>query len=396
MLEIIFSVCVGIFFGTITGLIPGIHINLVGALVISLLPSISYYMTREMIILFLVSMAITHTFIDFIPSIFFGAPDEDSALSVLPGHQLLKKGYGYYAFLISAYGSLWAIFSIALISPIFLFILPRIENLIKIIVPLALISSSLILIFSEKKKINAVVVFMLSGFLGIGILNSNINQPFLPMLSGLFGASTLIISIKSKTNIPPQKTEKIYLNKRQFIKTGIISSLISPVCCLFPGIGSGQSAVICSSIKKMNKKEFLFLLGSINTIIVGMSFIILYSLGKTRTGIAAVFEEVIFEQNITHLFIIMITIVLTGIICFYYSIFIAKLFAKNISKINYTKISLLVLLIIAALVFIFSGIIGFLFFIVSTSTGIFGILSGVKRTNLMGCLIIPVLLFYII
>ena len=32
------------------------------------------------------------TFIDFIPSIFLGCPDTDTELSILPGHELLKKG----------------------------------------------------------------------------------------------------------------------------------------------------------------------------------------------------------------------------------------------------------------------------------------------------------------
>ena len=41
------------------------------------------------------------------------------------------------------------------------------------------------------------------------------------------------------------------------------------------------------------------------------------------------------------------------------------------------------------------GFIGALIYFISTATGLYGILSDVKRINLMGCLVIPVILVYI-
>ena len=61
-------------------------------------------------------MAITHTFKNFIPSIFLGCPDTDTELSILPGHELLKKGHGYEAILLTTYGGLAAIFILLLIA----------------------------------------------------------------------------------------------------------------------------------------------------------------------------------------------------------------------------------------------------------------------------------------
>lgn len=396
MLDILFAFIIGIIAGTFSGLIPGIHINLIGSIIISIIPFLLNYLTIDGIIIFLVAMAITHTFINFIPSIFLGAPTEDTCLSILPGHELLKNGYGYYAVLFSLYGSLYAIISILLISPIFIFLIPKFENIINFLIPFILLLSSSILILSEKQKLKAMIVFLLSGFLGISILHSNINQPFLPMLSGLFGVSSLLITLKSKTQIPLQKTDKIIFEKRKAIKPLIISTIISPLCCLFPGIGSGQSAIICSSIKKMNKKEFLILLGSINTIVIGISFVIFYSIGRTRTGVASTIKELTETLTINQVILILITILATGIFCFYYSKLIAKIFAKNINKLNYSKISIFIISLIFSLTFLFTGFQGILFLIISTSIGIFGILSNVKRTNLMGCLIIPVLLFYLL
>ena len=91
VLEFILPLLIGIVAGTLTGLAPGIHINLVSAI---LLFSLDKFQSIPLIsiVVFIVSMSITHTFIDFIPSIFLGAPEEDNFLSILPGHQLFMEG----------------------------------------------------------------------------------------------------------------------------------------------------------------------------------------------------------------------------------------------------------------------------------------------------------------
>jgi putative membrane protein len=110
LIEIIIALSVGICAGTITGLIPGIHINLIGVLLVSLSASLFTSINPIYLVVFIVSMAIAHTFIDFIPSVFLGCPDTDTELSVLPGHELLKKGFGYEAITLTCYGSLAAVF----------------------------------------------------------------------------------------------------------------------------------------------------------------------------------------------------------------------------------------------------------------------------------------------
>jgi putative membrane protein len=63
--------------GIVSGLTPGIHINLVSVLVVSLSPKLSGLVSPLSLVVFIVSMGITHTFLDFIPSIFLGVPDAE-------------------------------------------------------------------------------------------------------------------------------------------------------------------------------------------------------------------------------------------------------------------------------------------------------------------------------
>ena len=85
LVEILIAILLGVTAGTLTGLTPGIHINLIGVLLVSLSLTSFSQMDPTILILFIVAMSITHTFIDFIPSIFLGCPDTDTELSILPG-----------------------------------------------------------------------------------------------------------------------------------------------------------------------------------------------------------------------------------------------------------------------------------------------------------------------
>ena len=405
ILELIVALLVGILAGTLTGLTPGIHINLISVMLLSYVYTSTNSFPPTLFAVFIISMAVTHTFVDFIPSIFLGAPEEDSFLSILPGHQLLLEGKGYDAVVYTAYGSIIALFIILLLTPLFLGFLPSFYSLIQKSIGIILILVSLFLILSEEKKLASLIIFILSGFLGIASLTLNIKEPLLPLLTGLFGASTLIISIKQKTKIPEQKImpiKYIILNKTDMVKGFCASVFSAPFTSFLPGLGSSQSAIIGKQLFNIkDQKQFLFLLGAINTIVMGLSFITLYSINKTRTGAAVAVSKLMPELTTSNLILILTIIISSGIISFFLTIALAKFTAKNINKIKYEKLSFFIIIFLIIVIFLFSDftiqgkIIALTVFITSTSLGIFTILSGIKRIHLMGALIIPTILFHV-
>ena len=395
LLEIFLFLLLGIIFGTITGLIPGIHINLVGAFIVSLSASLLYLTDPIYLVVFIVSMAITHTFVDFIPSIFLGCPDTDTELSILPGHELLKKGEGYEAIILTCYGSLAAIFILVLITWPSIIIISKIYDSLRIFIPYLLIAVSLSLIFSEKKKYSALLVFLLAGILGWSVLNmAEESEKFLlPLLTGLFGSSMLLISIKNKFEIPEQKITKV---KTKILKPLIGSVIASPICSFLPGLGSGQAAIIGNIISKSDTKGFLVLLGATNTLVMGFSFISLYVISRTRTGAAAAIQNILGILTWQVLVLILGIVIISGIISFFISGFLAKFFSQKMEKINYVLLSIITLIILVIIVFLVSSFLGLLILIASTFTGIYSISLGVRRTNMMGCLIVPVIIFYLV
>lgn len=409
LLEIILFAFVGILAGVFTGLMPGIHTNLIGSILVASSFTLSGLIQPVYFVVFIVAMAITNTFIDFIPSIFLGCPDTETELSILPGHEMLKQGEGYQAIMLTNYGSIAAIFIVLLITPVAFFFLPQFQDLLltQIQIPfldfipqipvmaLLLILVVGTLIFSEKKKSLALLIFCLTGILGLLVLNLNsLKEPLLPLLSGLFGASSLITSIKTKPKIPEQNITSVKLNKKVLLPL-IGATIASPISSLLPGLGSGQAAVIGSSITRTDQKGFLVLLGATNTIVMGFSFVTLYLISRNRTGAAAAISNLLGQFSFQLLVLILIVTLFSGIVSFFLTERLARVLSKKISKVNYPKISWIVLAILTGVILIISGVLGLIVFAVSTLTGIYCISYDVRRTHMMGCLLVPTIITYL-
>jgi putative membrane protein len=394
LLEVLIAILVGVFAGTITGLLPGVHINLVGTILVGLSATIFAGIEPVYLIIFIASMAIAHTFVDFIPSIFLGCPDTETQLSVLPGHELLKEGKGYEAVMLTAIGGIFAVFILIIISFPLSFIISHVYNAVHSVMFWILLATSLLLLFTERKKFTALFVFVISGILGLYVLNlPNFNEPLLPLLTGLFGSSMLITSVKNKIEISKQEITK---PECKLFKPLLSSVIASPLCGFLPGLGSGQAAVLGNTISRTDRKGFLVLVGATNILVMGLSFVSLYAISKTRTGAAAAIQQIIGTLSWKLLLMILVAVLISGTISFLLTKVLAKFFAQKISKINYSILSIATLIFLTIIVFIFSGFLGLLVLITSTLVGIYCNSLAVKKTHMMGCLLIPTMIYYLL
>src|SRR3989338_3152917 len=159
-LEIIIALILGIGTGIITGLTPGLHINLVSLLVLSFSPLLLQITSPIVLGVYIIAMAITHTFLDAIPSIYLGAPDESQALNVLPGHRLLMKGEGHNAIVCTVIGALGAILLGILFFPVFILLMKWLADPVTSVVGYLLILLMIYMIWREKeKKLKALALF---------------------------------------------------------------------------------------------------------------------------------------------------------------------------------------------------------------------------------------------
>jgi len=399
MIEIFLAILAGCFAGIITGLIPGVHINLVAVLVLSFSSTLLLFTEAKVLAIFILSMSILHTFADSCPSIFLGAPDADTALNVLPGHKLLQDGRGYEAVKLTVMGSLLGLILIVALTYIFIKTVGWGYPIISQYIVWILIVSSLFLILRDHtSKTWALIVFLMAGCLGLGVLNiPTLKQPLFPMLSGLFGTSGLLISLKDKIKIPEQKITEANVSNKEISKAlsgGVVASSLSG---FLPGLGAAQAAIIASSfLKKISTEGFLVLVGSINTMVMMISFVALYVIDKARNGSVIAISKLLGSFTIGDFTLFIGAALLVGGIATFVTLKIAKTFSKIMTKINYQKVVFSIIILIMVMTYILSNWLGLLILIVSTMVGLIPPLKGIGRNHLMGCLIVPVILFFLL
>ena len=345
-------------------------------------------------------MVVVHSFVDFIPSIFLGAPDAETALGVLPGHKMLIEGHGYRALKLTVIGGLGA-FTIGLfLLPLFSFF---VENgyfiLEKLIAPIV-ISVSAYFIFTEKgrtKIIWSFLVAVLAGVLGIITLNDlSIKEPLFPLLSGLFGISTLIISMKDNTKIPHQFIdENVYFLEFGNFKNYIKSVLSSSIMSILPALGSAQATILAQSfMKEKAHEDFLVIVGGINTASALFVLSTLWLIGRARTGVIAALDQFLVLDINSYLILIAVSIS-AAVIGAFLTLTLGKFLVNKIAKVNYTKFSIIIILFLIILTAIVSGAMGLLVLSIATSIGLIAPLVGIKRVHAMSVIAFPVVLYFI-
>jgi len=397
IIEITIAVLVGVIGGIFSGLTPGIHTNLLVTLLFSISPFLLAFTSPLIISALIVSMAITHTFLNVLPAVYLGAPDsEGKILSVLPGHRMLLQGKGYEAVTLTVLGSFLAIILGIALTPLLLKFLPALYSSIKNYIGYLLVIISIYMIFRERKKFWAFFIFMLAGIFGMSVLNLNMKEPLFPLLSSLFGVAGLLISLKDNVKIPQQLITKIAIPKMEVVKAMSSAGIVGTFVSLMPGLGPAQAAIIGSQIIKLTDKGFLILVGSLETLGMVTSFIAITSINKARNGAVVAISRLMETITQKDLIIFLIVAFITGLIAIFLSLKLARIFSSLITKINYQKLCIAIIVLIIGMCFWLSSYLGIFVLIIGSFIGMLPSLVGIGKNHLMGCLLIPVILFFLL
>jgi len=398
ILEIFLALFLGVLCGIFSGLIPGIHVNLVSVLLVSFSAVLLTYTSPIVLAVFIISLAITHTFLDAIPSIYLGAPTDALALNVLPGHRLLLKGLAHNAIMYTVIGALGSLLLSILLFPIFIFSMEKLSSLVTAIVGYLLIGVMAYMIFKEKKWLQSLVVFLLSGALGLLVFSiPNLKQPLFPLLSGLFGLSILIESLRQKSVIPKQKSAPLTISKKNLAKSVSAASGMGFVAAFLPGFGSAQAAIVATNVVgDVGDEGFLTLVGGLNTASMAISIAAAYILQKARNGAIVAVNELMGGVGFKEMILFMGVALVAGGVASLLTIYFSKVFAKHIVKVNYTKLLSGIIIFITLLTLYFDGFIGLAILLTATAIGLVTSAFGVGKNHLMGCLILPVILYFVL
>jgi putative membrane protein len=448
MMETIILIAIASLFGTslgvLTGLIPGLHVNNVAIILLSISPLAAEGLMEiagleEYIVLLMVSGAIiatsmAHTFLDFIPSTFLGAPEPETALSVLPAHGMLMEGKGFQAVFLSAVGSFGAvIIGCLLLLPYRLLVNEPINgySMLKEYMVWVLIGVVVLMLVTETSEIPyrfvrdengnrtiekgrlsrtlgvvmALFLFLLSGLLGIAALELKVQSPFglpatvlFPLLSGLFGTSTLIESLRGGAKVPDQSMEEGKVELGEAATSIASGGVAGSVVGFLPGMSGGVATIIAMLFRKEpSPSSVIITLSAINT---ANSFFVLSALFlilRPRSGAAIVVNELIEAREWTaitppvDLTLLMIAALIASSLGFFLTIFLGRKLANLLPRIPYQTLVKGIIIFIVVMVFCFTGPLGLLALLVATSVGMIAPLIGVRRSHAMGVLLLPVI-----
>jgi len=399
ILESILLVFLGIAIGVFAGLTPGIHVNTTIPIIMSLsflLPS-PYYLA-----VLIVSVAVTEMFIDYIPSIFLGAPEADTSLSVLPGHRLLLEGRGYEAIKLTILGGVGTL----LVSLIFIAILANHFQLIyevtRPFVQYLIMGVMLFMILTEKKPkkmLFSILILLLTGVFGVLVLNSSLvpaQEVLFPSLTGMFGLSTLIVSISERSSIPKQGDDsRMLISKKEIMKSLFLASIAGIAVGFLPAVGISEAGTMVQYLGGGGEaRSFLITISGINVANDAFSLVSVFLLGNPRSGTSVAIQGILGELLLFDVVYLIGVIMLTAGIAAILTKYLGQIIPKYLEKANYKILTISVIIFITFLVLMLTNPFGLLILFTSTSLGLLCGFLEIRRSHCMGILLIPSLLFF--
>lgn len=393
-LDILVFFGAGVALGVLAGMVPGLHPNTVFVMLASSLVAMKGEATIPTLA-FVVSLSVTNTIVNFIPSIFLGAPEPDNCLSVLPGHRLLLKGSGYEALYLTVLGGMAVMLLTVIAFPFTLWLIPFIYAGMHGYMHWLLMAVLALLLFQERgwKMAKSAAFFLISGAAGLFLLSSfQTEQVLFPALTGLFGLSVISMSIGKRTVLPEQAVSG--KPEWKWVKGGVAGWLAGLFVGILPGIGSAQAGVLASRALRGEERDFLVALGGINTANIMFTFMAMYTVRRIRSGAAWFLSEVVGGITLGEMCFILFTGVLSCFIAGMITIRLGKSSLSALQRLDYRKVNVLILLVMLVLLVLLGGIPGLLIAALSLSIGIACTRLGVKRMYLMGFLMLPTIMHY--
>lgn len=413
----------GIAAGVAAGLLPGLHVNNIGTIMLGAYASLG--MDPLSFAIFLTSMCTAQSFTGFIPSIFLGIPEEGTVLSLLPAHRLVLEGRGMEAVRITGLACLQGtLLSLAMLPMAFLLV-PAGFSLIKPAVAPILIFAISCLILRERgaeNKLWAAASFLISGYLGWTCLNLDAvstSDVFLPLFSGLFGLGTLLTGITAKSKSYPQDPNaRICAGGKMMWRSSMLGSLGGLLVGLLPAMSPSQIGIffqggigvkerIASRLRGkrpaggkqtgdaddgVKMRRFLAMIASLGAADAMFSIFALYLIGNPRSGISVVMQDLFGRIDAGLLIVICCVMAISAVLSYRIHLWLGARFSSLAGRLDVRALSAAGFVFVVALVFASTGPFGLLIAAVSTCAGLIPALTGVSRTHCMGCLLLPTLM----
>ena len=390
---------------------------------------------------FVSSALIAHMFAGSVTSTYVGIPAED-VLSVLPAHRLAKAGLGHAAVLASAQGCLAGVLlGTLLMFPICAVMGPPVgfyDVLRQVMLLIVLIASGVLLLSEGSRSLRprarrqdfvlrvlkASAVLGSAGMLGLIVFRSDfyacpipdvpwLAQGFvprssllLPMFAGLFGIPGLLLSLGSRTVLDVHFSPGLRSGHRPSLSELVLSIIGGVIVGWLPGMTSGSAVALCSpGTDELSSKDdvkgslrFIWLYSSISSagavFAVGALFVIFRARSGSMDAVAYFLSEgsssAPLASQLLPMTSMLLAMVLSAVVS-YRVLAASEAWLRRTRRLLCSKgLSIASLVFVASLSIALTGTRGVLLMVASSTLGMIPPLAGVRRIQLMGCLLVPI------
>jgi len=416
---------VGFLIGCVSGLTPGLHVNNLAFLLVGFAGALSDVVALTGLGLVLITASVTHTFLDAVPSMVLGVPDESMALVALPGHRMVLEGEGREGIVLSAVGSMLGVVAgFALVVPL-TFVMVRAYPTLDANMPYVLAGVVVLLLLTEQGgevgrhgttstlhdalavRAKAAVVLVASGLLGLYVLRMDdeatgalVGEPSLlmPLFVGLFGVPILAVSALENSEIPEQDAEGIRLPRWRVALNALGGGIAGGVVGWLPGVSPAVATAFMQTLlpdsedEAASMRSFIVAVSGVDTSNAVFALLALVYVGRPRSGVVVALNRLDTTVGAGEAVRYLVGVSVVSVVAFVVTVMLARHAFGVVRRANYRALSVTVVVLLVVLSVVFAGPIGVPILVASTVVGLVPNYTRVRRVNCMGALLLPLIL----
>ncbi len=409
----------GVIVGSAFSMMPSLHIYNVAPIFILIAPQLG--IPPEALVMFLLGNVIGFATMNTISTIFFSAPDDTTFLILLPSQVMLNNGRGFEVALLMGLGCLVGAIILIAVAPFLLLVFPVFMSLITPHIHWILALFLFYILLSEfpkdigigKSRLSRLkegwrnlaagyLTFILSALLGFIIMNTYIIPVeaayfgMLPAFIGLFAIPSLIMNIVSRVRIPEQEIQKsIDASPLDVIKGGVAGFSGGFLAAVIPALTGGMGSVVAGqAVGQREESQFLVSIGASRFVYYVGAFFFLFIPGYTivRGGLANLTATYYIPNRYSEFYAAIAGIALGSVLAFIMLVVASFVIAKNIHRIRYDYMSVAIIVVLTAITYMTTGLIGVVIMVIGTGIGLIPLIYGSRRLHCLAVIIFPLML----
>jgi putative membrane protein len=210
----------------------------------------------------------------------------------------------------------------------------------------------------------------------------------MPLLSGLFGISLLLISGQGR--VPEQKFAKLNLRRKAMVRGGVSGTVAGIVVGWLPGLSNASANAVIASITRYDRdpRGYIFATSTANTVNALVGLAAFYAIFRTRNGVMVALSSL----EVPPLADLLVASAVAAVIAYILTVTLAGS-AWRIGGIKKKNLYRCVIVFVTILTFLLCGAFGLLVLILATALGLAIKFLNIPQVYGIGAIMLPVIIF---